>query len=166
MERTCTALTWRRWIFTGMLVCLLYLYFPWGQLLHASPSVTVYTGWALAGLALLLIAFGRRLSLRSSLQVFAGIVLLTLPVLWMPEQADHWRVLCRVMAMLAGALLLARMAGTGLRPGQAAALERNQSWTSAAEAWMSALELATGGNARWCRDRHAWCIARSRKACR
>lgn len=49
------------------------------------------------------------------------------------------------------------------RSGEAAGLERERAWDAAADAWLAALEVAVGENVRWCRDRHAWCVARSLK---
>lgn len=53
-----------------------------------------------------------------------------------------------------------------LRAEEAAEFERRESWVAAADAWMDALAVAAGENVRWCRDRNAWCLARSQKPVR
>lgn len=97
-------------IMTGVLLCLALLYLPWGWLLHTGISVPEHAGWALAGLLMLLAACLQDVRLYRAWPLWAGGILLTLPLLWMPAGADTWAALTRTGALWTGVLLLCWMA--------------------------------------------------------
>ncbi|WP_454520591.1 O-antigen ligase family protein [Citrobacter koseri] len=98
-------------ILAGALLCFALLYMPWGWLLHTGISVQEHAGWALAGLLCLLAACLPDIRLHRDWFLWCAGGLLTLPLLWMPEQADVWGALSRTGALWTGGLLFCWMAG-------------------------------------------------------
>ncbi|EAB3870667.1 O-antigen ligase C-terminal domain-containing protein [Salmonella enterica subsp. enterica serovar Uganda] len=115
-------LTWRRMIFTGMVLCVLFLYLPWGYIFRTGAVIPEFAGWALMGILFLLMACSSRVALHFPPLMLAGVLLLALPVFWMPSHAEHWSAVCRVLAMLGGSVLLARAAAVSLTGARAAYL--------------------------------------------
>lgn len=114
------ALAGNRLILAGTILCLLCLYFPWGPLLHTISGLPPVAGWALMGGAFLVIALNRRVAFHFPPLLLAGVALLVLPVFLMPAHAERWLAVCRVLVMIGGTLLLARLAGATLSAARAA----------------------------------------------
>lgn len=103
-------LTWKTGVIAGLSLIVL-LWFPWGWALHTGIAVPEHLGWGVSGLLFLLMALSHPGAFYSSRLLLAGGVLLTLPVLWMPEHADTWRALTRVAALWGGLILLRWLGG-------------------------------------------------------
>ncbi|MCT4737218.1 Wzy polymerase domain-containing protein [Raoultella ornithinolytica] len=95
----------------GALLCLALLYMPWGWILHSGTAVAEHAGWALVGILLLFAACQETVRLYRAWPLWAGGILLTLPLMWMPAQADTWAALTRAGALWIGGLLLVWVAG-------------------------------------------------------
>src|SRR5690606_39107693 len=99
-------------------LCLFMLYFPWGYALHTSIAVPATLGWILFGGALLMMS-GGRLAFYHSPLLFSAILALLLPVLWMSPEADVWRTIPRLIAMVTGIILLCRLGSITISETQA-----------------------------------------------
>lgn len=109
----------RAGIIFGAVMSVLLLYFPWGAVLHTGIGVPAYAGWALFGLWLMAMALYSRVAFYRSYLLLAGVVLLALPLLWMPAQADIWSVSMRVLALWGGCIALCWLAARSLSAAQA-----------------------------------------------
>ncbi|EPE7788944.1 O-antigen ligase family protein [Yersinia enterocolitica] len=106
-------------IITGALLCLLLLYIPWGYILHTGIAVPEHAGWILFGLGFMAMAVHVRLAFYRAYLLLAGMLLLTLPLLWISADADIWRALTRVLALWTGGVLFFWLAARPLTAMQA-----------------------------------------------
>lgn len=97
-------------LLAGLMLTVL-LYFPWGLALHTGIAVPEHLGWGLLGVLFLFLALRASGAFYSSRLLLAGGVLLSLPVLWMPEHADTWRALTRLAALWSGVIILCWLGG-------------------------------------------------------
>lgn len=104
---------------TGLILAavsaVVLLYFPWGGVLHTGVAVPEHLGWGLFGGGFVLMSLTCQTAVYRSRLLIAGGILLTLPLLWIPDQADVWRALTRVAALWGGGVLLAGLAGRQMK---------------------------------------------------
>ena len=101
---------WKPGLLAGLMLTVL-LYFPWGWALHTGIAVPEHLGWGLSGVFFGLMALRAPGAFYSSRLLLAGVVLLSLPVFWMPGHADAWRVLTRLAALWGGVIILCWLGG-------------------------------------------------------
>ncbi|MBU9839046.1 O-antigen ligase C-terminal domain-containing protein [Rahnella aceris] len=89
-------------IMTLLALSCLLINIPWGYIFSTDMVIPEYSGWLLLGLALLAIAFSRRMVLYRSPWLLLSFLTLSLPLLWMMPHADVWRAISRVLLMWCG----------------------------------------------------------------